>query len=192
MDIPAFQTIITKGLTKVTRHQKHVHKLVEPSPKCPSVFVPGNTSELTPRGSGVVVVVRNLSGREITLESHTEVAIVTTANIVPLTQVNSKQDLGEKELVHCMSAQAEFPEGLQQGGTDPEYTLQRIDLAGIGGWDPMMQQEAQDLTCEYVEIFPQNDLDSGKTSIVKHSIKVTNPTLFIEHYRCFPLECMMK
>ena len=30
--IPAFQTIIPKGLTKVTRDQKHVHVLVEPSP----------------------------------------------------------------------------------------------------------------------------------------------------------------
>ena len=69
--IPAFQTIIAKGLTKVTGHQKHVHVLVEPSPKCMSVFVPGNTSELIPGGSGVMIVLRNLSGRDITLESHT-------------------------------------------------------------------------------------------------------------------------
>ena len=32
--IPAFQTIVVKGLTKVTGHHKHVHMLVEPSPKC--------------------------------------------------------------------------------------------------------------------------------------------------------------
>ena len=42
--IPTFQTVITEGLTKVMGHQKHVHVLVEPSPKCTSVFVPGNTS----------------------------------------------------------------------------------------------------------------------------------------------------
>ena len=54
--IPAFQTVIAKGLTKVTGHQKHVHVLVEPSPKCMSIFIPGNTSELTPGGSGVAVV----------------------------------------------------------------------------------------------------------------------------------------
>ena len=41
--IPAFQTMITEGLPKVMRHQKHVHVLVEPSPKCMSVFFPGNT-----------------------------------------------------------------------------------------------------------------------------------------------------
>ena len=53
-------------------------------------------------------------------------------------------------------------------------------------WDPKMQQEAQDLICEYTCIFSQNDLDLGKTSIAKHSIKLTDPTPFKEHYRCIP------
>ena len=57
--MPTFQTIITEGLTKVMGHQKHVHVLVKPSPKCTSVFVPGNTSELIPGELGVTVVPRN-------------------------------------------------------------------------------------------------------------------------------------
>ena len=112
MKIPAFQTVIAKGLTKVTGHQKHVHMLVEPSPKCKSIFVPGNTSELIPGGSGVPVVLRNLSGRDITLESHAEVGTVTTANIVPSIQIPDEQDLGENEKVQCMSAQVELFEGV--------------------------------------------------------------------------------
>ena len=125
--MPAFQTIITKGLTKVTGHQKYVHVLLEPSLRCMSVFVPGNISELIPRGSGVAVELRYLSGRDITLESHTEVGIVTTGQHSSSTQVNSAQDLGEKEMVQCMSAQVELSQGLQQGGPDPEDILQRID-----------------------------------------------------------------
>ena len=35
--------------------------------------------------------------------------------------------------------------------------------------------------------FFQNDLDLGKTSIVKHSIKVNDPIPFKEWYRCIPL-----
>ena len=61
--IPAYQTVIAKGLTKVTGHQKCVCLLVDPSPKCKSIFVLGNTSEVIPGGSGVAVVLRNLSGR---------------------------------------------------------------------------------------------------------------------------------
>ena len=48
--IPTFHTVIAKGLTNVTGHQKHVHVLVEPYLKCKSIFIPGNTSELIPGG----------------------------------------------------------------------------------------------------------------------------------------------
>ena len=69
--IPTLQAVVVKGLTKVTGHQMCVHVLVEPSPKCMSVFVSVNTSELIPQGSGVTVVLRNLSGMDITLKSYT-------------------------------------------------------------------------------------------------------------------------
>ena len=97
--IPALQTVVEKGLTKVTGHQKCVHVLVEPSPKCTSVFVPGNTSELIPGGSGVAVVLRNLSWRDVILESCTEVGTVTAANIVPSMQVGNEQTLDDQEKV---------------------------------------------------------------------------------------------
>ena len=76
--ILALQTVVVKGLTTVTGHQKCVHMLVEPSPKCTSIFVPGNTSELRLGGSGVAVVLINLSRRDITLEPHTEIGMVTS------------------------------------------------------------------------------------------------------------------
>ena len=83
-----------------------------------------------------------------------------------------------------MSAQVKLSGGVQQ--EDTEDILQKIDLYRIDDWDPKIQQEAQDLICEYACIFSQNDLDLGKTSIVKHSIKLTDLTLFKEHYRCIP------
>ena len=49
-----------------------------------------------------------------------------------------------------------------------------------------MQQNAQDLISEFACIFSQNDLDLGKTSIVKHSIKVNDPVPFKEWCRCIP------
>ena len=144
--IPTFQTVIAKGLTKVTGHQKHVHLMVEPSTKCTSIFVPGNTSELIPGGSGVAVELRNLSVRDITLEPHTEIGTVTAANIVPSIQIPSKQDLSASEYdngkVQCKSAQADLSEESQQDDADPEDILQKIDLSGIADWDPKIQLEA--------------------------------------------------
>ena len=81
--------------------------LVEPSPKCTSIFILGNTSELRPGGSDVTVVLRNLSGRDITLEPCNEIGTVTAANIDPSTQEGNEPKLDEKEKVSCMSAQIE-------------------------------------------------------------------------------------
>ena len=147
-----------------------------------SIFVPANTSELIPSGSGVAVL-QNLSGTDVTLEPHTEVGMVTAANIVPSIQIPSNQDLSENDKIQCKSAQANLSEEIQQEETDPEDILQKVDLSWIADWDPKIQQEPQDLICEYTCIFSQNDLDLGKTSIIKHSIKLTDSTPFKECYR---------
>ena len=109
--------------------------------------------QINTRRIRVAVVLRNLSGRDITLETNTEAGIVTAANIVPSIQIPDKQDLSENEKVQCMSAQADLSEEIQQEETDPEDILQKIDLSGIDDWDPKVQQEAQYLICEYACIF---------------------------------------
>ena len=67
--IPALQTIVAKGLTTITGHHKHVHVLVESSPKCVNVFIQGNTSELRPGQSEVKVVIQNRSGKRCEVET---------------------------------------------------------------------------------------------------------------------------
>ena len=53
-------------------------------------------------------------------------------------------------------------------------------------WEPQLQQAARDLIHEFAYIFSQDDLDLGKTSIVKHCIKVNDPVLFKEWYMHIP------
>ena len=91
--------------------------------------------------------------------------------------------MGEDKKIPCMSVQADLSGETSQRSTELEDILQRIDVSGIDKWDSKMQQEPQDLIHEYACIFSQNDLDLGKTSIVKHSIKLTDMTPFKEHYR---------
>ena len=132
--VPTLQTVVMKGLTTVTGHHKCVHVLVEPSPKCTSIFVLGNTSELRLGGSGVAVVLRNLSGRDITLEPCTEIGMVTATNIGPSMQMGNEADLDGKEKVPYMSAQvqsADLHRKFQQGRGDLESILQKLDMSGI-------------------------------------------------------------
>ena len=49
-----------------------------------------------------------------------------------------------------------------------------------------LQKVVQELISEFTCIFSLDDLDLGRTSIVKHSIKVNDSVLFIEWYRHIP------
>ena len=173
--IPALHTVVVKGLTTITGHHKHVHVLMEPSPKCVSVFLLGNTSELKSGKPEVKVVIQNRSKKD--------------ANIVPTTEVSNDFDVGEQERVSCMSAQVKSTDILGETSDksrDPKDILQKLNLSGRQEWEPQLQQDAQDLICKFACILSQDNLDSGKTSILKHSIKANNPVPFKEWYRCIP------
>ena len=103
--IPASETTVVKGLTMITGHHKCVHVLMESSPKCVNVFVPGNTFELKPGKSEIEVVVQNRSGKDVKLKPCTEIGTVIAANIVLITQVSLDFDVGEQERVSSMLAQ---------------------------------------------------------------------------------------
>ena len=93
--IPTSQTIVVKELTMITGHCKHVHVLVELSPKCVNVFFLGNTSEVRPGKSDVNVVIQNRSGKDVNLKTQTEICTVITSNTVLTTQVSNGFDLDE-------------------------------------------------------------------------------------------------
>ena len=69
---------------------------------------------------------------------------------------------------------------------DLEEILQKVDLLGTTDWDSAEQWDAHNLIHDYAFIFSWNDLNLGRTSIVKHSIKLTDPTPFKECYQCIP------
>ena len=48
-------------------------------------------------------------------------------------------------------------------------------------------KKIRDLLTEYHDLFALDDLELGKTSLVKHSIKLTNETPFKEMYQRIPL-----
>ena len=153
-----------KGLTKATGHHKHVHVLVEPSPKCQNIFVPGNTTELKLRG--ISVGCGPPKWGEVILGPHTEVGIISVANEVQpmLAPEVIKGDVQDDEKIQCKSAKVDLPESKSKPAkVDPEEILQKGDLSGTKDWDSAEQQDAHNLNHEYACIFSWNDLDLGKT-----------------------------
>ena len=61
-----------------------------------------------------------------------------------------------------------------------------LDLSGAQACADQERQEIRDLLTEYHDLFSLDDLELGKTSLVKHSIKLTNETPFKERYQRIP------
>ena len=57
---------------------------------------------------------------------------------------------------------------------------------GLQEWSLEDQKEALYLILECMSIFAMHDMDLGKMSLMKHSIKLMDNTLFKECFRCIP------
>ena len=55
-------------------------------------------------------------------------------------------------------------------------------MSGMANWTKQEQKEIKDLITEFGFLFALDDIDLGKTSVVKHTIKLTDPTPFKERY----------
>ena len=66
------------------------------------------------------------------------------------------------------------------------WVLEALDLQGLQDWPESEQEQARELLLKWEHLFVQNDLDLGKTALIKHKIKLTNQTPFKERYRCIP------
>ena len=104
-------------------------------------------------------------------------------------QVNNEAEVTESERVSSVLAQLgsdvlkDTSDMVRNGLKDIQ---QKLDLSGMKDWEPSLQKAAQELIHELTCIFSHDDLHLGKTSIVKHSIKVNDSVLFKEWYRHIP------
>ena len=135
--IPASQIIVVKGLTTITGHHKHVHVLMEASPKCLNVFVLRNTSELRPGMSEIEIVIQNKCAKDVKMKPGTEIGTVTMANIVLTTQVSNDFNVGVQERVSSMSAQVistGILEEISYMNDDPKDILYKLNLSRMEEW----------------------------------------------------------
>ena len=73
-----------------------------------------------------------------------------------------------------------------KGEDDGSWILNLIDLSGLQDWPEHLQIEAKEILKRNAKTFSKNDLDMGRTNLVKHYIKLTDPIPFKEAYRRIP------
>ena len=69
---------------------------------------------------------------------------------------------------------------------DGSWILDLIDLSGLKDWPEKLQQEAKEMLKRNAKVFSKDDMDMGRTNLVKHHIKLTDPAPFKEAYRRIP------
>ena len=71
-------------------------------------------------------------------------------------------------------------------GDDGSWILDLIDLSGLENWPEKLQHEAKEMLKRNAKVFSKDDMDMGRTNLVKHHIKLTDPVPFKEAYRRIP------
>ena len=69
---------------------------------------------------------------------------------------------------------------------DGSWILNLIELSGLEDWSESLQHEAKEMLKRNAKVFSKDDMDMGRTNLVKHHIKLTDPVPFKEAYRRIP------
>ena len=146
----------------------------------------------------VYVGLRNMSCRSVTLHKGTVIARLSPGNAVP-------SMLAPKLEVKLASCQLELPPQMGSKKNQPEldkeltriskpehdtYDQERLDklfskldLSGCDNWTEEQQRMVQKCIIKHNHILAVDDLELGKTDLVKHVIKLDNYVPFKERYR---------
>ena len=172
--VPPNDSVEAWAQHSVVGHSKRIVVCTE----SPSLFAEGRVMnagakwEITPGSSKVKVLLHNLSSREARVPAKTVVGDLTPCNTVP--PIIAPDEGNDQEVM------------TEPTDEEKEQLLAQMDLSGLDKWTAEEKEEALALLREYACIFSKNDLDLGKTSIVKHKIEVTDPVPFKERYRRIP------
>ena len=140
----------------------------------------------------VHVGLRNMSCRTVSLNKGTVVAELSPANAIPK-MLAPKLASCQLEFAKNQGLESNELEFANSTNSQPKLTKERrdkifskLDLTGYDNWT-QDQRESMNATIEcYHHIFAVEDLELGRTNLVKHEIKLTNYVPFKERYRRIP------
>ena len=159
--IPQLDTISVSGLTNINKHTKRVNIVTEPREDEDQYSVPCY-SYMRPGSKRAAVTLRNLSEKPQVLKKGTVIARVQAANIVPpklaprFTNVNTNN---------------------ANKSSEPST---KLNISGADEWSEENRLKLRQLFIKHHHIFALDDLELGKTDMVKHVIRINDEKPFQE------------
>ena len=173
--IPPFEMVTISGVTHVNVHSKRVNIVTEPREGIDEYTVP-SYSYMRPGSKRAEVALLSLSNRPIILKNGTIVGTVKAGNKVPPMLAPRVQKEKESKL-------EQIPE---KTPARIEKLFSELDLTGMMEWSQSQKQQMRQVFENYHHLFALEDLELGKTDLVKHVIKLDNQQPFKERYQRIP------
>ena len=172
--IAPLDTVRVSGITHVHSHTKRVNVMTEGREDLDEYTMP-SYSFMRPGSKRAGVSLMNLSSEPVILKKGTVVAHVKPANLIPpmLAPRNENSNAKSEEMSE------KTPERIQK-------LFSKLDLSGMANWPEERQKEMRKVFEDYHYLFALDDLELGKTSLVRHVIKLDDPKPFRERYRRIP------
>ena len=175
VQIPPMETITVSGITTVNSHTKRVNVITEPRENLDEYTV-HSYSYMRLGSKRVSVALRNLSEKVQIIKKGTTVASIKAANLIPpklAPKYINENNNNNKETQKLTPGRA-------------EKLFSKLDLEGAEKWSPEVQTKLNQVFKDYHHIFALDDLELGRTDMVKHVIKLDNKIPFRERYRRIP------
>ena len=176
VQVPPMETISVSGITTVNSHTKRVNVITEPRKDLDEYTVP-SYSYMRPGSKRVSVALRNLSEKTQTFKKGTVIATIKAANLVP-------PKLAPKYVNENVNNDNE-----EKPKATPEHINKlflKLDTTGLENSNSNTQDRLKQVFKDYHHIFALDDLELGKTDMVKHVIRLDNEVPFCEWYRRIP------
>ena len=179
------ETKRVKGTTPVTVHCHRLHVMTtQPTVRSNDSWnLETSYAMMTAHDPRVPVVLSNPTDKTIRVKRGSVVGVVHAANAVPPSFFPGPADptkpLPSAELVGDGKPVPKRPLSEEQR----KEFLSKLNLGCLDTWSKELQDRAIDLLCRYENIFSRDELDHGKTSLLKHDIVLTDPVPFRERYR---------
>ena len=172
--IAPLDSVHVSGITHIHSHTKRVNVMTEGWEDLDEYTMP-SYSFMRPGSKRAGVTLMNLSSELVVLKKGTVVPHVKPANLIPpmLAPRNENNNAQQDEIPKKTPAQI-------------QKLFSKLDLSGMENWPKEKQDEMKKVFKDYYYLFALEDLELGKTSLVKHVIKLDDPKPFCEHYWRIP------
>ena len=189
--LPPRSTRQVAGRSSHPINPKRVNVIIEPVDDEKGIYTVKTYTYIRKNSHRVPMVLRNDTSREVVLTKGMRIATLSPANLEKPVSRDWEERVRKSVLefetpLVTKSAVLENGKPNSPSAKRIEKLFSKVDLTGMSDWSDTQKREVHDLMKNHHDLFALEDKELGKTSLVKHKIKLTDPKPFKLRHRRIP------